>query len=199
MSDKISLTIYFVVAIVMISLIVNLSYAAETSEQTTPSNATVSKNVAIALSTNLSTGIQFGSVNPASGNNNATGNNDGGEGEAGDGGPANSSYFIAISTDSNINVDICIRDDWELNTSDDVVIRNGNYSWTDNSTSNSTEDNTTEFYMLTKYVKTNVTNMAGGARTFFKFWLDVPAAQAAGTYNNTVYFKGVENAVACGS
>ncbi|MFH1978210.1 MAG: hypothetical protein ABIJ92_02710 [Candidatus Aenigmatarchaeota archaeon] len=190
----VGLLVVFLWASMSISTYTN---AAETSTSTTSTNASVSKNVAMSLSTNLSGGIDFGAVNMNTGNNNATGNDDAGpEGDSGNG-LRNSSYFITIDTDSNINVDLCIKDETALNTSGGDWLNNGNYTWNDNTTANSTEDNETEYVFETTYVKLNTTNLGSGGRTYLRFWLDVPNLQPAGTYNNTVYFKGVENGVAC--
>src|SRR3989338_3120584 len=42
----------------------------------------------------------------------------------------------------------------------------------------------------TSYVK-GESNIFPGNSNYYRFWLDIPAAQAAGTYNNTVTFKAV--------
>ncbi len=179
--------------ILVSAILVSFAYAAETSEQTTPSNVTVNKYVAIGLSDNLSYGIQFGAVDMNTNNNNATANYDGGNN--------NSTYYINVSSDGNVNIDICIRDNWALNTSANDVIENGNYTWADNRTANSTFMNATDgsYAISTTYQKTNETILTPGTMDYFRFWLDIAAAQPAGTYNNTMYFKGVEASVACGS
>jgi len=198
MRHKKSIIFSSLILLVSIYLFVSMTYAADSQESTTPSNATVSKNVAFSMSTNLSTGIQFGSVDMNTNNNNATGNYDGGPGEAGAEGIVNASYYITVDTSSNVNVDVCIKDDGHLDTQASDAITNGNYTWNDNSTSNSTEDETDSFAMSTDYVRLNVTNIGGGARTYIRLWLDVPNLQPAGVYNNTVYLKGVETGLTCG-
>jgi len=198
MRDNIPIIISFAAVLVVISLFVNVNYTdAQSSEQSTSSNATVNNYVAIALSTNLSTGIEFGSLDPDTGNNNATGNYD--AGPEGDGGThvRNSSYYIVVSTDSNSNVDFCIKDETALNTSGDDWLLNGNYTWNDNSTSNTTEDNSTDHHFTLDYVPTNVTAVTPGSQNFFKFYLDIPASQPAGVYNNTVYIKGIVTGASC--
>lgn len=161
--------------------------------QSTASNATISEYVAIGLSGNLSaSGITFGSVNPNTNNNNATGNNN----SLGQ----NSSYYITVSTDSNVaGVDFCIRDDYALNNSGNTPIPNVNYHWADkpNATANATDPRMPGTDMLTGYQKTNTTNIAPGQTDYYRFYLNVPLAQAAATYSNTVYFEGVKNTNPC--
>ena len=53
-----------------------------------------------------------------------------------------------------------------------------------------------EVALTTSYIKTGP-NIAAGSRDFYRFWLDVPAGTASGTYNNTLTFKGVATSGAC--
>ena len=40
-------------------------------------------------------------------------------------------------------------------------------------------------------------DVAAGDNIYYKLWLDVPAATAVGSYNNTIEFKGVETGTGC--
>lgn len=158
------------------------------SEQTTPSNVTVSAYVAIALSTNW-TAIEFGNVNPGTNDNNASHNYDGGNVSN-----ANTTYWVTVSTDSNLNADLCIKDNWALNTTGGNVIGNTNYTY-----SNNTNDTVLPLpgtAVTTSHVQAGY-SVAPGGKDYFRFWLDIPTAQAAGTYNNTVYIKGVSTGSSC--
>lgn len=161
------------------------------TEETTISNVSIQKFLSIALSGNLSTGIIFGSINtlPAT-NENASFNYDVGS--------TNSSMFVNVSSDSNTAVDFCIKADYDLNNSADDKILLGNETYANNVTiTNITQpDVADETALTTGYVETG-TNIGIGSQSYFRFWLDVPSGQASGTYNNTVYFKGIETSTGC--
>ncbi len=166
---------------------------AQTYTQQTTSNATIQYYISISSSSNLSAGINFGTITslPATAVN-ATGNYN----ES-----YNTQYWIAVSSDSNTPVDLCVKGD-AFNTSggDEIDLEN-NYNWSDNSTTNDYDwPDLAGSYNLTNttYLK-GTTNVAAGDSNFYRFWLSVPAAQAAGTYNNTVYFKAIQTGQPCGS
>ncbi|MCK5476774.1 MAG: hypothetical protein KAI55_02550 [Candidatus Aenigmarchaeota archaeon] len=175
----------FIISILIVSVLGFQGWGATSDEHTTSSNVTIANYVAIGLSTNLSTGILFGTLDPDTTNNNATHNYDG-ENTA-------STYSVDVSTDSNINIDLCIKDNAPLTiTSSGFTIENGNYTWADNSTANSSSMNPANSYVIgTTYQKTNTTNIAGGESDYIRFWLDVMLNQAPGNYNNTIHIKGV--------
>jgi len=159
------------------------------TESSTTSNVTISTYFSIDMSTNLSEGIQFGEVStlPAT-NVNATHNYDGGS--------SATTYWMNVSDDSNTAVDFCIKAD-ALNTStgDEIGLDNETYS---NSTSTDSANPALgdEVGFTTSYVKSG-DDIAAGSENYYRFWLDVPAATATGTYNNTVYFKGVTSTGSC--
>jgi len=164
-----------------------LAAANALNEQGTTSNATVNEYVAIGLSDVLAAGIPFGSLDAGTDDNNATGNNAGGA----------TDYNITVSADTNINIDLCIKDNANL-TSTGSTIPNVGYTWADNTTANAADMIPANSYSITTaYNKLNVTNIAKSTSDHFKFFLDIPASQAAGDYNNTVTFKGVKTATAC--
>ncbi|MCX6746679.1 MAG: hypothetical protein NTU63_00920 [Candidatus Pacearchaeota archaeon] len=166
-----------------------------TTSGTTMSNVTISGYFSITLSDNLTNGIYFGTVNslPAP-NRNATGNNNSATNDAN----GNTSFFINVSTDSNIGVDFCLRSTADLKTSGGDVIAIGNETY-----SNSTFVNGT-WPALGKEVAFNKTagiktgqNVTGGNVTYYRFYLDVPVATPTGSYNNTISFEAVANTNAC--
>ncbi len=150
---------------------------------TTVSNVTISKYLSIAMSSNLSAGIAFGSADtlPAI-NLNATANNNS-EGDT--------TLFINISSDSNTGVDFCIKADADLYDSvGDNTLAAGNESFA-NATSASGPVVGNEVSLITaEYVWAG--NQTVGNDIYYRFWLDIPAATESGTYNNTITFKGVE-------
>lgn len=161
---------------------------------TTISNVSISKFLSITLSTNLSDGILFGTVTalPAT-NVNASHNYDAGTGVNG------STMFVNVSTDSNTNVDFCVRGDANLyDSSGDNTLGLGNESY-----ANSTISTNITYPALGQEVSSTLSyvkageNTAPGNVTYYRFWLDVPAATPSGTYNNTVTFKGVETTISC--
>ena len=52
------------------------------------------------------------------------------------------------------------------------------------------------FPLTTDYVAT-IINVPAGNSTYYRFWMDVPAAAAGGAYNNSVSFEGVQTGTAC--
>jgi len=107
--------------------------------------------------------------------------------------------FANVSTDSNVNVDFCIKANSDLH---DVIGANfigiGNETYINDTTNNQTlpGPSTTSVGLTTAYVRASVANIPG-AVTYYRFWLDIPAATPAADYNNTVSFKGVEATTTC--
>lgn len=170
------------------------------TEIATSSNVTITTYFSIAMSPNLTTGIQFGSVDTLpSYNINATLNNESGFNTTTDQGAppgVGTTYWMNVSTDSNTAVDFCIKGS-ELNTSGGDAIGLGNETYF-----NATATNTSSPFVIseteftTSYVKSSG-HIAAGSTNYYRFWLDVPAGTATGTYNNTVSFKGVAETTAC--
>ena len=160
------------------------------TEGSTTSNVSIAKYLAIAFGANLSNGIQFGNVNtlPAT-NINATHDYDGPSDET--------TYTVDVSTDSNTNIDFCTKASSGLTSPALDVIGVGNETYSaDNSTTSTIPALGSETSFTTSYVKAqNVT--APGNSSYWRFWLDIPAAQPSGDYNNTVYFKGVVSGLSC--
>lgn len=169
--------------------------AADSSETITVSNVTVSSYVAMSVSNNLTIGIEFGSLDPDTTNNNGTHNYDGGDATT-----QNTSYWIGISSDTNQNVDLCVKDNKALaDLADTVTIPNSGYTW-GNSTTATIDGGPqvgSSIAIGTSYDSSAINNSAAGTRIYFRFWLDLPSGQQAAVYNNTVYFKGVVTGSNC--
>jgi hypothetical protein len=153
------------------------------------SNVSISKSFSIEFSPELSEGILFGEINflPAT-NINASHNYDG---------LGNSStLYINVSEDGNTAVDFCLRALSPLVNAggDQIGLRNETYSYYN--LSNSTHPTTVETPLSPIYFKAGENIPLGGAN-YWRFWLDVPAGQPSGTYNNTVYFKAVQAGENC--
>jgi hypothetical protein len=160
----------------------------------TVSNVTIQNYLSIDMSDNLTDGITFGTVAtlPAI-NVNATHNFDA------QGAVVNqSSFYVNVSTDSNTPVDFCIKANDSLVESGGNVIGITNETYANNSLTNLTlPSSIAEEPITTTYDKATTNILQGGAE-FYRFYLDVPAATAAGSYQNLIYFKGVTNGSVCG-
>ena len=159
--------------------------------QTTSSDATIQAYFAIALSNNLSAGISFGSIAAlpavdinASVNYNGSFNN-------------NTGYSVDVSSDSNVNVDLCLKADKIFNTSGDDYIGLGNWTYSQNTTNNFTIPALNVAVQIRLNYSNGTTGVSPSNSNYYRFWLDVPGAQAAGIYNNTVTFKGLQTGGAC--
>ncbi len=173
------------------NLFYKLSITGAVTVQNVTSRVVIENYFSISASNNLSSGIDFGTIQQlptddanGTGNYNWTDSNN------------RTEYSIAVSTDSNVNVDFCIKANGNLNTSGGQEILLGNETWNDSITNNYTHPNLPGTSFTTSYVKGS-TNVAPGNSNYYRFWLDIPAATQAGTYNNTVSFKGVQTGSSC--
>ncbi|MFA5953205.1 MAG: hypothetical protein WC812_01300 [Candidatus Pacearchaeota archaeon] len=155
----------------------------------TTSNVSLFKYYSIAFSDNLSSGIEFGTIeNLPAVSVNATYNYLG---------LSNSTeYFINVSNDSNTNIDFCIKADGDLESIASDILGLGNETYNNATFTNLSSPSDTEVLLTTSYVKSGSNVLIGGVN-YYRFWLDVPSGQAAGTYNNTVNFKAVETDYSC--
>jgi hypothetical protein len=163
-----------------------------TEEETTSSLATVTKQVAISKSSNLTTGVLFGNVDPNSNNNNATGNFNVTDEQT--------QFWLTIDSTTNTPIDICTKDDDELSTAGDSEIPNTGYTWNSSASNTPTDPSiSTSMYAIT--TSYDITNKIADSQTsgvyYLRFTLDIPVGQAAGSYSNTVYFKGADDATGC--
>ena len=185
--------------IFLFSIIMLLTYGVKTTgfatTSTTTANVTISVFFAIDMSTNLSIGIEFGNLStlPAT-NENASHNYDGDNSTVGGDG---TSFHVNVSSDSNTAVDFCIKADDDMKTSGGDVLTAGNESWNNNTDNNfSLPSLASETALTLSYVQAGASVAIGGTNNY-RFWLDVPAGQASGNYNNTVSFKGVSAGGSC--
>ena len=165
----------------------------QTQTRTFQTNVSIREFFAISTSTNLSDGIEFGSVDPGIDNINATDNYNEGLG-------TQSSMSIEISSDSNVRVDFCIRANVDLSTGSGPFIPLENYTFSSD-TSNTillpeTPDLSTT---LTTTFQKETINVGSAESNFYRFYLDIPLAQEAGTYNNSVLIRAVRTTNPCGA
>jgi len=186
-------TVLIIVLVVSLGMLFFENASALTGKVTqgsTSSEVTIQSYLSIQMSPNLTAGIVFNDVAalPAT-NVNATENYNG---------TSNSTlYYINVSTDSNSAVDFCLNADGGMFNAglDEIGLGNETYS-TNTTTSDANTPALTETSMTTGFIK-NANNIAIGSSNYYRFWLDVPAGQATGTYNNSVSFKGVTTGNAC--
>jgi hypothetical protein len=161
---------------------------------TTASSVTIQSYVAIAASANLSAGIDFGTIAtvPALGLN-ATYNYNGTSNKTW---TNETLYWISVSEDSNKAVDFCVLGE-ALNTSGGDEIGLNNYTWSDSTSNNLTLPVQWGDTSMTTSYAAGSTNVGVGSNNYYRFFLNITAGQAAGTYNNTVTFQGVPNGDSC--
>ncbi|MBT6995104.1 hypothetical protein HN865_00550 [Candidatus Woesearchaeota archaeon] len=157
-------------------------------EASAPSSVTISAYLALSLSTDLSNGIDFGTIEnlPVTAQD-GTANFDVGD---------QTGYDIAISSDSNVNVDFCLKTDGPLTNPALDTIPLANYVW-DDSTLNDINNPALPGSALTTNYVLGSTTVAPGSQNNYRFWLDVDAGQQKGTYSNIIWFEGVETTTGC--
>jgi hypothetical protein len=166
--------------------------AATTFNATT--TATIAEFFAINASTNLSAnGIVFNITSLPTNASNATANyinvptNNG------------TDMYLTVESDSNVNVDFCIKANTSLFTSGGSIINISNYTF-----ANATNTNISFPGIDAQRVLREGPNFGNASfnraplqSDFYRFWLNVSAGQAAGTYVNQINFKGVRQGVSC--
>ena len=187
-----NLVLVFVILICLVLLVLQSSgvISGNAIEFPISSNVSINKYLAISFSTNLSEGILFGDVAvlPAS-KINASHNYDGVNNST--------SIYITVSDDGNTAVDFCTKADRPLTSAASDEIGLGNETYSNSSSSNlSIPDLAGNVSLTLNYTKSG-NDVALGEINYYRFWLDVPAAQPSGDYNNSVSFKGVQTGVGC--
>ena len=167
-------------SILIAGFLSNPTLAATEDVENVSSTATINKQVAIGVSAELAAGIAFGSLDPDTANNADSDNG------------ANNG--ITADSANNINIDLCIRVNANISKDASNNIPSMNYTWFDNSSTTVTNNETS---INASYQKGFNTDIAASATSYWGLWLDVPATQTAGSYNNTVQFKAVETGTAC--
>jgi len=160
------------------------------TEESTYSNVTIQKYLSIAFCANLSEGIDFGDVAalPAT-DINASHNYDGAS--------TGSTYCVNVSNDGNTAIDLCNKANADLTSAGLDIIGLANETYSNSTTTNlGSPDLADAISFTTSYVKSGIAIPVGEVN-YYRFWLDIPAAQPSGDYNNTIYFKGVTTTLAC--
>ncbi|MCR4327788.1 MAG: hypothetical protein NUV46_04380 [Nanoarchaeota archaeon] len=184
------LLIFIFLFFIFLFVLNSFSVTGNITEGITTSNVSLSKYLAINMGENLSEGIQFGTVAfLPSQNVNASHNYDG---------SGNSTtYSIEVHLDSNTAVDFCIKANTGLTSVALDVIGLSNETYTAYNFTNLTHPEiSNETPITTSYVKA-VSNIFPGNSSYWRFWLDIPAAQATGEYNNTLSFQGLDSGNLC--
>lgn len=157
---------------------------------TAPSEVVIQKYLSIQLSQELQDGIDFGMVSelpavnvPAIENNQSVG--------------GGTLYYINISEDGNTAVDFCVSGSGDLMTigADLIPLSNERYA-TGTSDDNLSLSVGSSFPFSTIY-ENSISGVSTGEAAFYRFWLSVDVAQAAGVYNNTINFKGIVSGGSC--
>lgn len=139
-------------------------------------------SVAIGLSTNLSAGVAFGSLNPNSANNSAIGNT----------GAGTTVYSVQVQASNGTTVDLYMRGiDWSGVGALDILNMSYYYNNTDNTVPTASKLRINETYANAKIGAA----MSSTQYSYLKFWLDIPGQQTAGTYNTTLSIKATRNGV----
>ena len=161
------------------------------TEGSTVSNVTIQSFLSIQMSDDLTDGIVFEDVltlpttdQNATKNYNLTGETTG--------------YWITVSNDSNSKVDFCLKASGDMVSSGGDRIGLGNETYTNSVISNSTSPNVVDQASMTDSYAKTASAVDEGTSNYYRFWLDIPAAQASGTYTNNVNFKGVTQGNNCG-
>ena len=156
-----------------------------------PSNVSIMKSLAISFSSSLANGIYFGKVNFLPANNVSAVENYNGSFNS-------TNYYVLVSSDGNVPVDLCLKaNSGMISSNGDIIgVKNESYSTKVGSSNLTVPSLTNETSFTLNYTKSGGT-IPTGNYSFLRFWLDIPAAQAAGEYNNSIFFKGVEAGYSC--
>lgn len=150
-----------------------------------PSSASILSYFSISASPTLQSGVIWSSIqNLPVTDLDADGNNAAGS----------TAYSTQVSPDSNLQIDFCIKASGDLVSGVNVITLN-NYRW--DSALNAIDPVVgSSIPMTTSFVKTDL-SINPGFSDYFRFWLSVPGSKPAGTYTNTITFKGVSAGNAC--
>lgn len=187
-------TILIFVIVIALALLFFENASAITGNATdvgTTSNVTISSYLAIEMSSNLSAGIYFGNVDalPAVDINATENYNNTNNGTL---------YYVNVSTDSNTPVDFCIMANSAMETvaADEIGLGNETYAFSNTTTNGTIPSLGSQTAFTLSYVDAGDAVPVGG-EIYYRFWLDVPAGQATGDYNNSVLFRGINAGSSC--
>jgi len=153
-----------------------LSGFATTATSSVIGAANISSYYAVSMSTDLTNDITFSSLIHNTNDNSASSNNYG---------SSASGYYLTLDADSNTATKTCIKG---ANFYGPERLGLGNLTWNSSTSSSSTVPATPGTAMTTSYV-TSQTSISPGDKDYYRFWMDVPSGQTAGSYNTTVTFK----------
>jgi hypothetical protein len=160
-------------------------------ENFVPSNVSILKSIAISFSTDLAGGIVFNNVHVLPSYNVSAIHNYDNQNNG-------SNYYVYVSPDSNSQIDLCVKADRGLTNSGGDVIGIGNETYSSSvNFSNMTIPQLSNETSITLNYTGYESGVSPGEQNFLRFWLDVPPAQASGTYNNSVYLKAVVSGTNC--
>jgi len=166
-----------------------LTGAVASSESIIQSNATIEVYFAIAASSNLTDGIEFGSLSPGSVNNNATDNYN-------SGGSTNTSLNISLSTDSNVNIDFCLAANADLkNATESIGI--ANLQFANATTTTLAVPALSDARSVSTSYQDSSQNITPGGADHYRFWIDIPVGTTPLRYNNTITFTAVQSGTTC--
>jgi len=154
------------------------------TESTTTSQVVISTYFSIDMSANMTAGILFGTENSTSKSNvNGTANYN-------EAGSNITHYNMSVSSDSNTVVDFDLSANHALNDSDNNIIGLGNETYANSTVNNISFPALADEVAFTTSGVEAGDDIAIGGVVYYRFWLDIPAGQAPGTYNNTITFEG---------
>lgn len=188
----------FIILFLIITLFLFYTSVSGVTESSTVSNATVAVTIGFTFSGNLSEGIQFGSVNPNTNDNNATKNYVNLSSMIGCSSSNCTGYWINMDSSNNIGSDVCIKDNANLTYGTNEIPNVGytydaNESWFGGNMNSAAGS----IAITIGYVKAGDIDIVKGENETFQFYLDIPLAQSAGTYNDTVSFKIIQTGNSC--
>lgn len=102
-----------------------------------------------------------------------------------------SEYWINITVNGG-TADLYMKGESDLRTSGGDVLTLGNETYS-NSTTDNTVPNSTKKSLTTNFADHLIGSGLGNTTIYLKFFLNAPAAQAAGSYNNSLSFRLVQS------
>ena len=140
----------------------------------------VSKTISMSISTNITSDLDWAITSTDGTKFNAAANNGSGSATPG--------YYVTVEAHGG-EPNVTIKSSGALDTgSATIALSNYEYKFDSNNDAIYSSDTT----MTTSYVNTGTDLNAGSSHiVYYKFFLTVPSATSAGTYNTTTYFQGV--------
>jgi hypothetical protein len=108
----------------------------------------------------------------------------------------NTLLWITLSTDSNSNVDLCTEALSDL-VNGTSIIGASNITWSNSTLSTIAEPALANARRFSLSYQKEHANLSIGNNSYLRLWVDIPFAQPAGFYNNTLDFKAIKVNDAC--